>query len=495
MRPDFISWAVSKGGLYLYDKQKPTLATWQPYQADILRHVFPAGEGQLPYSRVLWSEPKKSGKTELAAAVHLYFALFVDIPGEQYVVANDFEGARSRTWRYITGSLGKAQEVGVLRPGDWTTVGSEIQLSNGTTIKAIATDYRGEAGSNHSLATIDEPWGIIHDAGIRLMTEFGPVPTRENSTIFYTGYQGFIGQSNFWHELIDSVKESGAPVPELAHIDNGDGGPACYAAGRTFLFWSHAARQPWHTKQYMDDQRRSFRGRESEFLRVWENRRVKNADAFVTEAQWDKLLDPELRAIGPGDARVLVLGADAATKGDCCALSGATWNADKRRVDLAYFQAWQPDDNRPIKLTETLGPEIVRLHRQHNVAAVYYDPFQMAAIAEMCSAAGVNMVEFPQTTRRLQSDKHLHDILWGGNFAHYGDPVLKQHATNAMTKESERGLRIIKELSALKVDGAVATAMAALGVVEVVLEGSSELSAAENPFYGALDTEKKQTLW
>lgn len=489
MRPDFISWATSPAGMYLYDKQKPTLATWQPYQVDILRHLFPAGEGRLPYSQILWSEIKKAGKTELAAAVHLYFALFVDVPGEQYVLANDFMGAKSRTWQYIAGSLERNPYL--KKDQDWSIVGSEIMLKNGSTIKAIPTDYRGEAGSNHSLATIDEPWGIMHKDGERLMTEFEPVPTREQSTTMYTGYQGFEGQSNFWHGKIDSVM-AGEPVPELMHIDDGDGKPACWRNGRMFLLWSHVGRQPWHTEEFMEEKRRSFGNRQSEFLRVWENRRVKNADAFCTDEQWERLFDPALRGLYAGDKRPIVLGVDAATKNDCAAIVGCTWNDEKKRVDVVFIQIWMPEDGLPLKLTQTVGPGIVDLHEKYFVAACYYDPYQMAAISEMCTAKKVTMVEFPQTARRLQSDKHLHDLIVGGNLAHYGDPQLQEHVTNAMTKESERGMRIVKEISSKKVDAAVALSMAALGTVEVLNQGSGSVAGQANPFYGGFNGQRTE---
>ena len=483
-RPDFIEWATSEAGLYLHDKQKPTLASWQPYQIDILRHIFPAGSGVLPYSRIIWSDVKKSGKTELAAGVHIYFALFVDIPGEQYVLANDFEGAQSRVWQSISGSLEKNPHL----KDKWSVTGSKITL-NGGTIKAIAADYRGEAGSNHSLATVDEPWGNVHDAGEKLTTELVPVHTRPNSTIFFTGYQGFEGQSNFWHDLIDGALE-GEPVPELAHIDNGDGKPACYRNGRTFLFWNHQPRMPWHTDAYIEGEKQNYRGRLNEFYRVWNNRRTKSAQAFVTEDQWKKLHDEELRALHKDDKRPVVLGVDAATKSDCAAVVGVTWNADKKRVDVVFVRVWYPEESEPIKLTETVGPEIVDLHEKYNVLAVYFDPYQMAAISEMCTRAKVTMVEFPQTSRRLQSDKNLSDLVWGKNLAHFGDETLGEHMTNAIAKTNERGLRIVKELSKKKVDAAVALSMAALGVQEVG-EDSGEMHGTSNPFYGAKRREVK----
>lgn len=477
MRPDFIQWATSRGGMYLHDKLKPTLATWQTYQADILRHVFPAGEGRLPYSRVIWSDVKKSGKTELAAAVQLYFGLFVDVPGEQYVLANDFEGARGRVWRYIEGSL--ARNV-LMTDDDWRVVGNEIRFKNGTTIKAIASDYKGEAGANLSIATVDEPWGIMSESATRLMTEFSPVPTRENSTVFYTGYQGWDGQSEYWHTLIDSGRAE--PVPELLHIEDGDGVPACWRAGRTFVLWNHKARMAWHTEEFLAEQKRSLPP--SEYLRVWENRRVKNADGFCSEEQWQRLHDAGLRGLHKGDQRVIVLGVDAATKSDCSAVVACAWNDTTKKVEEVFTKIWQPDGREPLKLTETVGPEIIRLHQAYRVAGVYYDPYQMAAIAEMCVRAKVAMIEFPQTSRRVQADTHLHGLIWGGNLAHHGDPGLGAHILNALTKETERGRRIIKEISSAKVDAAVALSMAALGAVEMLAGGESAvLVTARNPFY------------
>lgn len=483
MRPDFMQWATSRGGMYLHDKQKPTLATWQPYQSDILRHIFPAGTGRLPYARVIWSDVKKSGKTELAAAVQLYFGLFVDVPGEQYVLANDFEGARGRVWRYIEGSLERNPLFAgkVTGKDDWRVVGNEIKLGNGTTIKAIASDYKGEAGANLSLATVDEPWGIMSEGAARLMTEFSPVPTRENSMVFYTGYQGWEGQSEYWHNLIDSGRAE--PVAELIHIDDGDGNPACWRAGRTFVLWNHAARMPWHTEEYLAEQKRTLPP--SEYLRVWENRRVRNADAFCTQEQWDKLEDRALRGLHTGDQRVVVLGVDAATKSDCSAVVACGWDAEARRVQEVFTRIWKPDGHEPLKLTETVGPEIIRLHREQRVAGVYYDPYQMAAIAEMCQSAGVNMIEFPQTSQRVRSDTHLHGLIWGGNLTHRGDPALAAHVLNALTKENERGRRIVKDIGSAKVDAAVALSMAALGAVEMLAGGESAvLRVGKNPFYG-----------
>lgn len=486
MRPDFITWALSKGGIYLPDKLKPTLATWQPYQIDILRYLFPAGDGQLRFSRIIWSEPKKSGKTLLAAALHLYFGLFVDVPGEQYVLANDLEGASDRTWQAIKRSLDRASQVTnpVIRDGDYRVVGTQIHLKNGTIIKALANDYKGGAGGNQSLATIDEVWGFTRPNDLGLLTEFAPVPTRENSTAFYTGYQGYEnGGSNYWHTMIDTVVDNGTPIPELAHLDDGDGKPSCYALGRTFLFYSHKTRQPWHTPEYLQDQKSTTPL--NEYLRVWENRRTKNSSALTSKEQWENLYDPSLRELHLDDDRVVVFGVDAATKSDCAAIVGTTWNAEKKRIDVVYVKIWTPELGTPLKLTQTIGPEIVRLDEEYHALGFGFDPFQMVAIAELCRQKDIEMIEFPQNARRIQSDTHLRELIIGNNLAHTGNPELAQHIANAVTRSNERGVRIDKEGNSQKVDAAVALSMSALLLIELLRESTKgKMSADTNPFYG-----------
>ena len=78
------------------------------------------------------------------------------------------------------------------------------------------------------------------------------------------GYAGYLGEGDLWLDLLTSGLR-GEPVPDLAHITN-DGDPACWANGRTFVFWSHVCRQPWQTEAWIEQQRRTLRP--AEFARV-----------------------------------------------------------------------------------------------------------------------------------------------------------------------------------------------------------------------------------
>lgn len=483
-RPSFIEWATSKAGLYLPDKRVPTLATWQPYQVDILNHLFPAGDARLPYSEIMWSEPKKSGKTEFAAGVQEYFALFVETPGEQYVLANDLEGASDRTFSAIRRSLEHASSVkgsGITNK-TWRQVGTKIIFENGSEIKALANDYKGGAGGNQSLASIDEVWGFKAEKDLGLLTEFAPVPTRENSCAIYTGYQGYEGDGSHWHTMIDNVLEHGEPVPELQHIEDGDGKPACWRVGRTFLFFSHWARMPWHTEEYLAQRRASMPL--SEYQRVWENRRTKNTNAFCTDAQWDALEDGTLRAFHDEDKRQLVISVDAATKDDTCAISGVGFNREEKRFEHLHFKLFRPDGG-VITLTETVLPELLRLHATGKLKAVYYDPFQLAAIAELCIKAGIKMIEFPQMSQREAADTFFYECVKGRNFAHYGNNDLKEHVTNAVAIVNPKRdtIRLDKKQSGKKIDGAVATSMALYGAREQFGKPDGEIRQIPNPFF------------
>ncbi|MCS6872896.1 MAG: hypothetical protein RML95_15680 [Anaerolineae bacterium] len=478
-RPSFLRWAESRGGMYLPDQTPPRLAAWSDYHRPILDHLFPSGEAPLPYSRVVWSCPKKSAKSTLAAALHLWFALFVEPSGEQYALANDLEGSRNRVFRYIVRAL---EQNPILQRGtDWQATQDTIRFRNGTLIRAVANDVRGEAGGNQTFATFDEAWGVIYERGVRFATEFSPVPTRRNSLVFYTGYQGW-ANSTWWHNLIDEGLR-GEPVPELSHLDNGDGQPACWRNGKLFVYYDHVPRMAWHTPEYLAEQRRVLP--EVEYLRVWENRRVQSANALCSAALWDALYDPTLAPLQLDDARPLVFGADAATQHDSTALVGCAWDAEGQRVQVVYCRVWTPEQAQPLSLTETIGRTLARLAPHCRIAAVFYDPYQMIALAEQLRLQmNVPMLAFGQGAQRLMSDEHLRRLLNEGRLRHTGDPMLRQHILNAALQQSERGARLVK--GGGRIDAAVALSMAAFGAARLLGSGRS-VQAIRNPFYGESD--------
>lgn len=479
---DLVAWAESEAGYYVPETGQPiTLAS---HHARILRYLFTADEsGRFPHNVIVWSEPKKSLKTTIAALVHQWFSLTQEIPGEQYVIGNDLEGAKSRVFRYLIRS---AELNPYLSPAP-TTV--EWELANGTLIKAIGVDYRGEAGANHTIVSIDEPWGVMYESARRLIEEFTPTPSRRNSVQLFTGYAGWLGESQFWRELYERGM-SGEPVPELADIENGKGEPACRRVGNLFCFWSHLPRLDWHTESYLADQRANLRP--NTYRRLWLNEWVSNESAFVTQAEWEWCRDLELRPLQPGDQFPIILAADAATSGDTAALVGVTYNKDRERVETVFTRVWRPErgvlrGGKPtIDLAETLGGEIDRLYEaNYRISAIVADPYQLHSLLIAWEKAGLRVIEFPQGGRRVEADQALYTAIVSQSLAHYGDPTLTEHVLNAVAVETPRGFRLAKEKTTLKIDSAVALSMAHHAALELLKGGTSAtMEAQPNPFYG-----------
>lgn len=363
--PDIVTWSQSAAGFYIPDTKRPILLA--PHQAAILRHVFtPGDDGRLPYDTIVYSCPKKSGKTTIAALVALYFALFFEPPNEIYMAANDLEQAQARTFKALAGSIRMNPHLS--RRADVQR--SLVNLDNGTTITALAADYASAAGSNHGLSCWDELWAYVTERSRRLWDELTPVPTRLNSIRFIATYAGFLNESALLQELYDRGK-AGEPVPELAHIENGEGQPTCRADGRTFVYWDHELKPhaglTISPEDYHREQRKTLRP--LAYLRLHENKFTSNESAFITAAQWEACYSPDVIPLLPQDDRRIVLGADASTSRDLTALVGVYDNSESGTRDIVYCRVWKPvrselRDGKPtIDLDVTIKAEIIRLYR------------------------------------------------------------------------------------------------------------------------------------
>lgn len=133
--------------LPLNEKGKPW--TLSPYQ----RKVLAVGAALIGVIRILlWGELKKSGKTLLIACKGIWWG-FTRPYTEIKVVANDLEQSVGRVFKTMTDLLKHNPEL--MRSVKRITA-TTIELTNGTVIQAISSDYRGAAGSTrHSSKLIE----------------------------------------------------------------------------------------------------------------------------------------------------------------------------------------------------------------------------------------------------------------------------------------------------------------------------------------------------
>lgn len=461
-REDIVAWAESKFGFYVDDCWIPAGDGWQvehrrpivlrEYQKRILRHLFtPDGKGRFPYDTIIWSEPKKGGKSAVAALIHEWFALTQEPPNELYIVGNDLEGARSRVYRALCRSI----ELNPYIPTEPLKL--EITFSNGTLVKAIPSDYRGEAGANHGLVSFDEPWGIVYENGERVVMEFTPVPTRTNSVQLFSGYAGFQDESDLWERLYKRGL-TGEPIPDLEDLP-------CYRDGNLFMFWSHEPRQPWQTEAYYDRQRASLRP--NAFLRMHGNEWVSTEEAFVEIGWWDRCVDGDHRPLLPTKEIPLTIGIDVGIKHDSAAVVACHYDRQAGKVVLANHRIWQPSPQEPLDIEGTIETHLVSLWENYRVRKVYYDPYQFHRSAQTLTSEGLPLEEFPQTVANLtQMGQNLYELIKGGNLLSYQDDQLRRAISQAIAKETPRGWRLSKKKSAHRIDVVIAMAMACLGSLE-----------------------------
>lgn len=446
MTVDIADWAQSRFGFYV--DRHYQLGKWvlQPgpirladYHQRILRHIFTPDEaGRLPYDSVAWCECAKSGKSALAGLIALYAGLHAD--GDVILASNKQDQALSVMYRSLTDSLKFNPHM--------RTVPSRLSVvfRNGNTVKAIASNSKGEAGARFSLAVFDELWGYVYEDAQRLWSEFKTDPTRLNSLKFAIGYAGYAGESLLWEEQLN-IGLAGQPVKELLDIDNGAEGPACWANGRHFTFWSHVPRQPWQTDAWLDSQRASLRP--AEYARMIECYFSEGTGNFVEPEQWAACINPAHTPLPPGDRRPVYVGLDLATSagGDDCALTAVY--SDQGMVKLAFHKAWKGSERKTkLQLKESVYPYLLRAKEGYNLQGVWFDPFQALSLAEDLRKAGIRCIEVPQThSSRGPKDTTLYNLIQARRLMLYPHDDLKHLAAKANARELGNGLIFLKKAS------------------------------------------------
>lgn len=129
-----------------------------PAQERFLRDALtPTNDGSLPFPELIYSCPKKSGKTCTAALATLFVIVALGGPyAEAYCVANDFDQAQGRVFQ----AIGRIIEASPLLRDSAKITANKIEFpSTGATITAIASDFAGAAGANPTITVFDELWG------------------------------------------------------------------------------------------------------------------------------------------------------------------------------------------------------------------------------------------------------------------------------------------------------------------------------------------------
>lgn len=443
--------------------------------------------GKFKYSRVIWSQPKKHGKTQIAAAVGAWWSCKLQAPDIVMTMASNQEQSAGLIFNSLIPTL---YAEGGKVPNSATSV-PHIKMPNGTLLKAIPNNYAGQAGGNYGLTLWSELWTYKTERDRKLYDECPPVPTRFNSVQWIETYAGFEDESDLLKEIFLKVftdtAETGTqpgarPVPGLEHITtmrNGHESPSCWEVpdAGIFMFWDHEIRATWVSQDYIKHEKAN--NRHSTFVRLWENRWQSSEGTFVDPHLVDEAMTLDGEGWGP-----MVLAGDASQRNDHSAVVGVQkkviklFGKEQVRYRLVRVKTWDPkkvgvkrgDDmwklgakEGDLDLTDMIAAEVKRIYDAGMMEGPFwYDPAQMHDVAMQLRKLKVPCVEFNQGKERLEADTFLWKLLNKGLLDLY-PCVVTDHLKNANAKESENEMvRIIKGTASelRKVDAAVALSMA-----------------------------------
>jgi phage terminase large subunit-like protein len=433
----------------LHDPETGRPFTLLPAERDFLQHAFKTGDdGRLLYSELIYSCPKKSGKTTLAGIfVITLLVLYSFRYGEAILAANDYEQSRARVFEMIR----RVVEASPLLHSASNITANKIVL-DGATITAIPADYASAAGANQNIAVFDELWAFSSERARRLFDELVPPPTKQIACRLTVTYAGFSGEG----ELLEELYERGIKQQQV--------GPSLYAGDGMLMAWHHLPVAPWQNEKWLTDMKRSLRL--PQYMRMIQNRFVQSETSFIDMELYDACVDPLLSHCVADPALICCIGIDASVKHDSTALVCVSWDQVNQRVRLVDHRIFVPTSEAPIDFSTAVEQTVLDWHRRFSVQAVLYDPFQMAAVAQSLTRQGVTMQEYPQTLPNLTAmAENLHTLIKGRNLLLYRDEEIGNAVMRSIAVEGKRGWKIDKEKQSHKIDVVIALGMAALASV------------------------------
>jgi len=451
-----------------------------PFLVEFINLAFQDGK---PAARNIGDfRTKKQGKSALAGAVALFMASRESY-AEVVIAASDKDQAKDRVLRAVkfacqNGPLAKHARV----------YKDVIELNNQSTITALPMDWQGAAGGNYSAVIFDELFGYIHEGQRRLFDELIIPPTQPAGTRWIASYAGFLGESELLKEWWDRGLEGEKISQDLPIYKNHNSNLLAFID-----VGPESWRMPWMTQAYIDEVRAGER--ENTFRRLWLNEWTAGESAFVPQEAWEACASREIKMLTEKDHRKIILGVDASTTRDITGMIGTWFNPSTKKAEVIYIRAVKPQRGflrmgKPTIDLEAVKNEILRLHENRQLAAVYYDPYQMASIGIELERAFVRVREFPQTNQRTEADQQLYDAVVGGGLAHPDNPDLNEHIRNAIAVESVRGFRLAKDKTSMKIDLAVALSMSLYGTM--LEQQNLECQGVDpNPFYIDLPEDKE----
>lgn len=424
--------------------------------------LFAVGADGLRVIRwALLGVPKKNGKTELAAALALYFMVGDGEPAPLVVCAAasddqaDLVFNAARTMAEMSPTLSE-----ILEPFE-----REILFRDGTPgkIRRVAAAAGTNDGPSISVVIIDElhewvgtkgenVWNVLTNAGgAREQPLVLQITTAgfDQETICYRQYEhgkavaeGKVADPRYLFHWIEP--------PEKADWKD----PATWAKANPS--WGVVMREEFYADQITKKP-------ENVFKRYFLNQWTSAAERWIPMEVWDENAGPAIIEEG---AEVWVA-VDGAAKRDTTAV--ITVARDGEGGFHVVADVFEPPGDGGVIDPGLVEEHVRELTHRYDVREIAFDPALYFRSAQLLAEEGLPMVEFPQTHNRMcPAAQCLFDAVMEHRLHHGGDRMLRAHADAAVARQVgyNGGWRLDKVKATQHIDAVVALAMAVMRATE-----------------------------
>jgi phage terminase large subunit-like protein len=468
----------------------------RPWQEKIIRQIFGTlgPDGFRQYRTVFITCPRKSGKTELCAAVTIYLLMGDgEQGGELYGAASDLDQA-ALLFNTVAQMIRHDPELAA-RLEVIPSRKRIIHHASGSVYRAIPADAPSAHGFNASGIVADELhawpnrelWDVLQTStGARLsplvvaITTAGSDPHSVCAEV---------------HRYAVAVRDG--LVPDASFL------PVIFAAPedadwRDEAVW-RACNPALGDFRSLEEMRVACRqaqeipGREAAFKRLYLNMWTTAAEArWLPMDKWDLCAGPVDPAALRGQP--VIVGLDLSTTTDLSAMV-LLFPPDEAGIVEVLVEYWCPGDYLELRQRRDRVPYVVwaqegHLHvtrgnvvdytaiekRLHDLVAVdgydvievAVDPWNAKGLLTKLQGDGVPAVEVPQTMANLSgASKELERLILSGQIRHTGHPILRWNVSNCVVDtDANDNRRPSKKRSAERIDGvsALVTAIARASV-------------------------------
>ena len=436
----------------------------RPWQQELLKRLYARDEnGGLVAQTALIGMPRKNGKSALSsAAIGLYSLIAEGVNGGEVIAV----AAEKEQARIVFGEAKRMVENSELAELCQIYKDSIYVPSTNSVFKVVSAEAYSKEGLNPSRVIMDE----LH--------------AHKNRDLFDVfslamGNRGKIGQlvaittagvktdSTGMDSICYSLYNYGKRVAS-GEIDD----PAF------FMAWWEAPQDGDHkdpanweiANPGFDDivSREDFesavrRTPEAEFRTKRLNQWVSSAISWLPTGTWDACeaevaLDPDAEYI---------LGFDGSFSGDTTVIVACSIPKEEEHPRLFLVKAWErpvdADDSWRVNIQDA-EQAIEQFCRDYKVREVACDPYRWQRSMEVMADKGIPIVEWPSTSARrmVTACAKFYDAVVEKRLEHDGNPILARHLSNAVVKNDNLGIRIVKEnrASSRRIDAAVAAVIA-----------------------------------